>query len=243
MSKISYSYSMVSTYLRCPALFKMLYIDGIKPDEPPSLALHFGTALHCGLNSLLEGGDYSSFGIYWDSVNALNFAKGRHNWEDLRAMGEVFLSRFQKLHQPHYELISGENRLFSTLPSGIRCEGTADALVRYKGKATLMDFKTSATRYGDEKPRSSMQLALYAYLAEKEMGTKIDQVAFTVFIKTKEPTIQVQVMGLSREWLGSMISNFEHICADIEARVHFPKNFDTSMQYGRPCPACLGEKA
>ena len=101
MSKLSYSYSMVSTYLRCPALFEMLYIRQIKPDEPPSSALHFGTALHCGLNSILEGGESSSFEMYWESVKGLSFAKGRHDWDDLREMGGLLLDSFQRLHKPH----------------------------------------------------------------------------------------------------------------------------------------------
>lgn len=238
MSRLSYSYSMISTYLRCPALFKLLFIDKVKPIEDESLALHFGTALHCGLNSLLEGGDFSSFDIYWESVRELPFPKGRYSWADLQEMGNTFLSRFQRLHMPHYTFITGENRIYGATPQGIRVEGTMDALIQYKGKVTLMDFKTSSMRYGDSKAETSMQLALYAYLAETQLNVKIEQVGYTVFLKQKEPSIQVQLLPLTRPWLNGMIENIEHICKDIETKTIFPKNYDTHMQYGRACPAC-----
>lgn len=237
---MSYSFSMISTFLRCPALFKLLYVDKMVPQEPESAALHFGTAIHAGLNALLEGSESESvFKLYWDDVSPKILEKGRYSTEVLGQMGMTFLDRFKRLHLPHYKFVKGEERLYSALPSGTRVEGTMDALVMYKDKLTLMDFKTSSTRYPEGKPHISMQLALYTYLVEKCLGVVVEQIGYTVFVKAKDPTIQVQVVPLDRTWLDHMIANIDHICADMQSRSVFPRNYETALQYGRKCPACF----
>lgn len=240
MRNNSYSYSMLSTFLRCPALYKMQYIDKIPLGEEPSLALDFGTALHAALNASLEGADGDAvFDAYWGTLFNKVYPKGRHSSDDLKDMGTLFLDRFNRLHKCNYKLLRAEDRFYVTTPRGIKLEGTMDALVEYKGKITLMDFKTSATRYAPDRTKNSMQLALYTYLAEKTLNIKIEQIGYTVFLKQKDPSIQVILMDLDRGWLDKMINNIEDICHDINTRETFPKNYNSYFDYGRQCPACI----
>lgn len=235
MKKASFSYSELSSALSCNRMYQYLYIDKLQVEEPESLALHFGSALHAGLNAILEGSAGGAFAAYWDSVAAMEFNKDRHSHESLGEMGQLFLERFYRLHKPHYELIHGEDRLYANSPRGVKLEGTPDALVMYKGKLTLVDFKTSSQRYADGKVESSDQLRLYAYLLQENLNVKIEQIAYVVFIKTKEPSIQMQVMELDQEDLKLRIANIETLCLEIAAKNEYPQNFNSCLNYGRKC--------
>jgi RecB family exonuclease len=243
----SFSYSQLSAALTCQQLYKYLYVDKLKIEEPESYALHFGTAIHSAINALLEGTDgNAAFTAYWDSVANMAFQPGRYNHASLRDMGHIFIDRFAKLHLKHYEFIKGEERLYAETPGGIHIEGTADLLFRYKGKLTLVDFKTSSTRYQEGRAESSMQLALYAYLMQINLGIVIEQLAYVVFIKTKEPSIQMQLIDLDQGRLKEMILNIEKIAAPLVDLQNPTKNMNNCFSYGRRCTyweKCHGPKA
>lgn len=234
----SFSYSQLSTALSCQQLYTYLYIDKLKVEEKESLALHFGTALHSALNALLEGSDgNAAFTAYWDSVANMDFESGRHNHANLSDMGHIFIDRFQKLHLKNYKLLHGETRLFGSSPTGIQLEGTPDAIAEYKGKLSLIDFKTSSSRYQDGRVEASDQLRLYAYLAQQHYGIKIEQLVYVVFIKQKEPSIQVLVQDLNQDELIIRIFNIEVQCSQLQAalKMQVAKNHNACFNYGRRC--------
>lgn len=235
----SFSYSQLSAALSCQQLYKYLYVDKLVVPEKESFALHFGSALHAGLNALMEGTDgNATFNAYWDSVVDLDFESGRHDHANLRAMGDIFLDRFSKLHLKYYKFIKGEERLYATLPSGIKVEGTMDCLAEYKGKLSLIDFKTSSTRYPKEKVAASDQLRLYAYLAQKNLNVRIEQLVYVVFVKTKEPSIQVLAEDLNQEELTARIANIDGQCWQTQLSLDsglVTRNHNNCFSYGRKC--------
>ena len=232
----SYSYSMLSTALRCNRLYQYLYIDKLKPDEPESLSLHFGTAIHAGINSLLEGGDGAAYRAYWASVADKSFAIARHSYDDLGQMGDVFIDRFTRLHLKHLKAHSTETRLYHETDPTLKLEGTPDFVGDYKGKLSVLDFKTSATRYPDDKVTASDQLMLYAFLAQQSLNIKIEQLGYMVFIKTKEPSIQVQIIDLDQEELAHRIQNILLQCRQLsEQDQPMVQNHNACFDYGHKC--------
>ena len=110
-----------------------------------------------------------------------------------------------------------------------------DCLARYKGKLSLVDFKTSSQRYPDGKVEASDQLRLYAYLAQKNLNVKIEQLVYVVFIKTKEPSIQVLAQDLNQEELALRIANIDAQCQQIQGAVEVTRNHNACFNYGRRC--------
>jgi hypothetical protein len=47
--------SRFSLYDRCPQLYKLRYVDGIK--DPPTIDMEYGSAIHAGLEAMFSGGD------------------------------------------------------------------------------------------------------------------------------------------------------------------------------------------
>ncbi len=178
MSALSYSnYSLLRT---CGYKYKLKLVDGLQ--EPKAVAFEFGSAMHAGLRCVLETREVESaqdvFGAYWNSSQKdLDYAGERFKKEDLESMGNKFIANFFKKYGKEMSLITGENRLYAG-----SFEGTPDALVKWGGSNVLLDYKTSAYNYANEKTDVSLQLNLYAYLLE-ENGFKVDKLCYMVFCK------------------------------------------------------------
>lgn len=234
MSNLSYNYSGIKTAYECRQKFKYLYIDKLVPEGPESLALHFGTAVHAGIQGILESNSLMPFNVYWDSVAGMDFGRGRYDHRALGEMGVVLLERFERLHAKKFQIKQMETRLFGTLPGGIRCEGTPDFVGEFNGVPSIVDFKTASSRYDEGKLSASDQLLLYAYLAEQQIGYKPEQIVYIVFIKGKEPSIQTLCATIDTVLLARRIANIEAICKELDSISMFTQNFNSCFgTYGK----------
>jgi hypothetical protein len=241
----AFRYSALSTALRCNRLYQYLYVEKLKADEPESFSLHFGTALHCGINSLIEGENSDSFRAYWDSVKGLQFEKSRYGWDALGDMGEVFLDRFKRLHLKNFKKHTAEQKLATFSPGGVALEGTPDFIGEYMGVLSVVDFKTASSAYPEGRIQASDQLILYAYMAQKCLGIKPLRIVYIVFIKGKEPRIQTQVLDITEELIASRMANIEQHCQELAKKTTFPQNFNACFDYNRKCSffeKCHGPK-
>ncbi len=188
---IPLTYSNYSTLRSCGRRFKLQCIDLVP--QPRAVALEFGSAMHAGLHDVLVTHDIESaqdvFSAYWDtkSISGLNWDTERHKQAELKQMGLKFISNFYKKYGKDMQFVTGEKRLkspFWAAQTIDTIEGTPDALVIWNSKKVLLDFKTSAYNYLDEKLDSSLQLNLYAWLIEQNEGNHIvDDLSYVVFAK------------------------------------------------------------
>lgn len=187
----SFSYSALTTAYKCNQLYKYLFIDKLDPKKPKSGDMAFGTAIHLGVEAILTQGvdSVGLFDLYWNIEKTRGNRYGRYTWENLREQGHVFLTRFERLHAKKFVVMEMEQRLYGSL-SDIKIEGTPDFIGDYQGKKTIVDFKTSGTRYSKSKGRTSEQLFLYAELARQNYGFLAEQILYVVFIKGTNPSIQ-----------------------------------------------------
>lgn len=222
---MSHSYSSIDAAQKCLQYYKYVYIDKIKPEEKDSAALHFGTALHMGLEQVLLGNDYHSpFQIYWDTLKDKDLQYGRFDtWDNLAATGPLFLDRFKRLHAKKYEIFSLEKRLYTKLDK-FHVEGTPDFVGNYEGVPSVVDFKTSAYPYDRAKGECNEQMYFYAYLAQQALKYEAQQLVYVVFVKGKDPRIQVLKYPLTSEKLESMLVNVKAWIQDLSERTEFLKN-------------------
>lgn len=180
----SYSYSAYSALKRCGKFFENRYILGLPEPGPLSCNLAFGTAIHAGLNSCLNGDDGTGvFELHWDSYADKSLQYDRFDHLQLRTIGISFCEKFSKRYAPKMKWVCGEERIYGEF-NGIKIEGTPDAVVTWEGKLTLIDFKTTAYAYDKDKALCSLQLNLYALLLALAKNIVVDQIAYFPFVKT-----------------------------------------------------------
>lgn len=205
-----FRYSQIDSFLRCPAAWYKTYILG-EAETKKSSALEFGTALHLGIKTILEGEDgIWSFNMYWDSVRDLDMIYYRHGWDELRKLAvEKFLPNFERLHAKKFSDIKQEQQL--SMPIGEHTlQGTFDCLGMYEDELTLCDWKTSTAEYKRNKIEKNPQLYIYAALCKHTYGTLPTQIMYKTFVKS-EGRIQTMKLSLSEERLDKMMSNVANI--------------------------------
>jgi hypothetical protein len=211
----SFNYSALTTALRCNQLFKYLYVDKITPEGPDSGDMKFGTAIHMGVEGILMGGTgLEDFELFWDVEKSKDNKFGRYGWQELREQGLTLLSRFERLHAKKFNVYQMEQRLYGSI-GDIRVEGTPDFVGEFEGKKSIVDFKTSGTRYNKNKIKTAEQLMLYAHLAEQQLAYKAEQIVYVVFVKGSTPSIQCLSASLTRDSLNDILENVKRTALDL----------------------------
>lgn len=213
---------MLDAFLKCPAHMYKQYILG-EVDTKKSSALEFGTALHLGIKTILEGGDGEGmFNMYWDSLRDVDMIYYRYGWTELRDLAiQKFLPNFGKLHAKKFTDIKQEETLVMPILLGQPChptqtpnnhylQGTYDLLCQYEGQLTIVDWKTSSSEYKRNKIEKNPQLYIYAALCKHVYGTMPTQIMYKTFIKA-EGRIQTMKYELTEQRLSNMMKNVEHI--------------------------------
>jgi hypothetical protein len=239
-----FNYSSIDTAYRCYQKYKYIYVDKIVPERAEGGDLHFGSAMHAGLQDLLEGGDGTQvFSVYWDSLIGKDVAYGRYNHSDLSKMGPVFLERFKRLHLKHIKPHAIEQKLQGKLGE-FGMYGTPDVVGEFKGIPSIIDFKTSKYAYPNDKILVNEQMYLYAHLAKVALQYEAKQLVYLVFCK-QEMRIQTIEMQLDSDKLKVMLDNLELMCHDLTDRQAFPKNRNSCMMGEFKCEffsKCYGVK-
>lgn len=129
-----------------------------------------GTAMHDIYEKWLKGEDYKKGQM---PFNLMQF------------------SEMKRLLEPHIEIVYGtEMFLFS---DQLRSAGACDTLLRYKGKPTVGDFKTSK-RPKEEKDIESyfIQATAYSIMIQERFGFPVEQIMIAMTIDHEHPKIFIK---------------------------------------------------
>lgn len=226
-AKDAFWFSKLKVYRQCPYLYKLQFIDGIKLDSR-SLDTEFGTALNLGLDAIIkeEGDGQDIFEMYWETTPR-DLTRFRFDWETFAAMGPELLRKFREKEAKHYKPIIVGERLYGKVGKHL-FEGEPDFYGTYKGKLTVIDFKTSAKNYPAEKIISDEQMVGYAHLLEQNGHKPAEQTMYQVFKKDyKAPSLQNPIIfPLTDVRKCTILENIEHTCDEIVSRKVFTKNPD-----------------
>lgn len=226
-----FRYSNISTAYTCLKRFDLEINKGIKA-EKESPVMNFGTAMHLAIATYLETKDYDysldMLNTYWNSCSALDFTMERDGHATLMDKGKIFLDRFVRLQAKHYTPKFIETNINFMLMD-YSFTGTPDFIGEYKGIPSVVDFKTSASRYDKRKIVVNEQMYLYALAAEQTLNYKVEQLVYTVLIKNPEPSIQQIAIPLDREIMKRNIDNVAMMCKDLSSRTEFPGNKNSCL--------------
>lgn len=232
MLKNSISYSEYSAAGSC--LRKYMHMVEKTPMDLESGDMAFGTALHAGINAILEGDDGNAvFEALWlmDEDKPLKYS--RYKWEALGSMGVEFLRKFKKLQAKKYVIQIAEKRLYSTYKS-LRLEGTPDFIGTFEGIRSLRDFKTSAYSYPEEKIDTALQLYVYAYLAIQSEGFVPETLGYDVFNKGTG-SIQNMTWEFSEKKMYAYLDDMDMYVSLWSKQDAYPKNVGACVIGSNTC--------
>ncbi len=228
---MTYSYTQIAQYLRCPRSYRHRYLDGWREKETRA-AMLFGRCFERALESYFFGGDCSAelhreWGTFRDTP--FEYKKGE-TWDRMVHQGVHLLERFAqdnriRIPQPQENL---QLKVVRDLPNANQFVAYIDAIGELDGSSCLLDWKTTTSRYPDE-PAGLLtldpQLICYSWI------TGISDVALVVFVRKHHPEIQYLRTSISEEQrlefdrlVATTIGQIEAAQFPAHSGIRFPQN-------------------
>ena len=147
---MTYSFTQISQYLRCPRQYRYRYLDGWREKEDKA-AMMFGRCFENSLAAYFAGEDstaafFKEWRKYQDAP--LTYAKN-DSWDRLYHQGIHLLERFAqddrvRIERPKENL---QVKLTRSLPAGSQFVSYIDAIGELDGTKCIIDWKTTTCRY------------------------------------------------------------------------------------------------
>lgn len=213
------SYSSISKYVNCSANWKYKYLDKLPDPKTPNLIM--GSAFHGAIEEYLKSDKQADITELWRKSWADQMV-GTENVEWVEESPEETFNQGLRM-LTHKDVVQG---LAEIMPAKddlghmierkleLHVPGVPIPIIGYLDILTVngpADFKTSATRWSDDKATNEIQ-SLFYLAAMNQMGMHTYGWLFShyIFVKTKTPQFQklthrhtpTQLM-----WLFKMISN------------------------------------
>ena len=196
---MTFSYTQISHYLRCPRSYRYRYLDGWREKET-RIGLAFGRCFEKALGALFHQEDpgaafYQEWGVFRDT--SFEYKKGE-SWDRLVRQAVQLLERFVQqdrvqIHAPQQNL---QIKMVRSLSGGREFVAYLDAIGELDGQHCVIDWKTTTSRY-PEGPEGLLsldpQMVCYSWI------TGIPEVAFVVFVRKHQPEIQYLKATISDE--------------------------------------------
>jgi len=241
---MTFSYTQIAQYLRCPRSYRYRYLDGWREKETRA-SLVFGRCFERALAAFFQRQDsaavlFKEWGAHRDTQ--LEYSNGDH-WDRMVRQGVQLLERLaqhDRIRIPHPRR-NLQLKLVRSLPSGNNFVAYVDALGNLDGQRCLLEWKTTTARY-PEQPEGMLaldpQLICYSWMSG------IADVAVVAFVRKHMPEIQylkTVITDAQREEFNQLV---ESTVQQIEAGQFLPHSGIRFPQNGCvSCPQlghCLG---
>lgn len=244
---MTFSYSQISQFLRCPRSYRYRYLDGWREKESRA-ALCFGRAFEKALAAFFEHQDagavlFKEWGVYRDVP--LEYSHG-DDWDRLLRQGIALLGQFARdnrirVRQPKRNT---QKKILRKLSCGNDFIAYVDAVGNLDGTRRLLEWKTTSARYPDE-PQGltslDLQLVCYSWI------TGIPDVAIVAFVRKRVPEIQYLLATISEEQRQEFGQLVDATVGQIESArflahpgIRFPQNGCVSCAH---LGLCLGKSS
>jgi hypothetical protein len=235
MSK-TFRYSTISDFHKCQKYYELSHILGLSNGMDKLADLTYGTAIHLAVQDLFEGGNgHDVFEVSWDVAKGQGLEYGRLKHEDLAVLGKVHIEIFAAEHLKKFTALHLEKKLTAALgPHTL--SGTVDFVGTYKGRLSIVDWKTAGFPYDAYKIRHNQQMFGYTYLAQQNLRLFPEQMVYGVAVKDmKNPRWQFKTQDIVQSKVDSVLDEIKTVCDDISTRTKFHKNVTQCMGYKKPC--------
>ena len=207
-----YSYSALNTYVNtCQLMYYYRYVEKAESERTP-VALPFGSAFHSVLseqaqaaktgNLLTADQMTEAFAAYFQAncKDAANIVfKRDENIEDQIATAKRMFEVVNKEWLDYWNIQSVAEPFRIDMPGLSKpVIGELDMVIseqtpfddeNAKGSDTIVDFKTAARMWSDDRPAKDLQATVFSYAFEKTHGRR-PSFRFDVVTKAKTPTVK-----------------------------------------------------
>src|ERR1700722_15752297 len=233
--RMTYSFTQISQYLRCPRKNRYRYFAGWNEREDRA-SMIFGRCFENALAAYFREEDSTAaFFKEWREHQdaALQYAKN-DSWDRLYLQGIRLLERFAqddrvRICCPKKNL---QVKCTRSLPCGSEFVSYVDAIGELNGTRCILDWKTTASRY-PEQPDGLLsldpQLVCYSWM------TGIADVSLVVFVRKSRPQIQYLKTSIDAEQRREFGQLVETTVEQIEAGHFLPHS-----GIGFPPNGCVG---
>jgi hypothetical protein len=243
---MTYSYTQISQYLRCPRAYRHRYLDGWREKDSRAASI-FGRCFEKALAALLSNEDstavlFQEWGNYREAQ--IEFGTG-DDWDRMLRQGVMLLEKFAqdyrvKISRPKQDL---QVKLVRPLPNGNDFVAYIDGIGDLDGKRCLLEWKTTRARYAEE-PEGLValdpQMICYSWMSG------IPDVAMIVFVRKRVPEIQYLRASISDAQRHEFAEIVEATADQVEAGrflphtgIRFPQNGCVSCAH---LGLCLDDK-
>lgn len=233
------SHARVNRYLQCPEQYRLYYLERLRP-RVPSASLVFGNIVHQALAKLFlgQGDPVKSFLEMWTLLEQvpLDYSE-RSSWEKLMLCGERLLRKFLDEEMSRIGDVTAVEKPFEISITGLSSPfvGVIDLVADLNHTSTVVDFKTAASSYSGHEVMLADQLTAYR-LAEPA----VEQMAFCVLVKTKEPKIEWHTTRRTGQQLTEYLAKVGYVAGEIGTK-RFYKRPGTWCAWCDYLPVCLGD--
>ena len=244
---MTFSYSQISQFLRCPRSYRYRYLDGWR-EKDSRAALCFGRCFEKALAAFFEHADpgavlFKEWGAYREVP--LDYSHG-DDWERLLRQGIALLEQFARdnricIREPKLNL---QKKIVRSLSSGHEFLAYVDALGQLDGMQRLLEWKTTSARYPDQPEGLTsldLQLVCYSWI------TGISDVAIVAFVRKRVPEIQYLTASITEEQRQEFGQTVDATVGQIETAqfpphpgIRFPQNGCVSCAH---LGSCLGNES
>ncbi len=237
---MTYSFTQISHYLRCPRLYRYRYLDGWREKENRANAL-FGRCFEKALAAIFLGQDsaavwFTEWATYQQAQ--LEYTHG-DTWDRMFRQGIQLLETLAKedrlcIRQPRRNL---QLKLTRKLGGGNNFVSYIDAIGQLDGTRCLIEWKTTTSRYPEE-PTGLLaldpQLVCYSWIS------RIEEVALVAFVRKRMPEIQYLRATISEQQRQKFAQLVEETAARIEQSSFLPHSGIRFPQNGCTSCSCVG---
>ena len=237
---MTYSFTQLSQYLRCPRLYRYRYLDGWREKETRANAL-FGRCFEKALAAFFLRQDSTyvwskEWSVYREA--SLEYSKG-DSWDRMFHQGIQLLETLARhdrlrIRQPRRNL---QLKLTKKLARGNDFVAYVDAVGYLDGTRCLIDWKTTTSRYQEE-PEGLLsldpQLVCYSWVSG------IAEVALVAFIRKKVPEIQYLRATITDQQRQEFAQLAEETVTRIEGNSFLPHSGIRFPQNGCTSCSCVG---
>lgn len=252
------SVSQIKTYLRCPRMYALRYVQGEKPAFVP-VPLAFGSAIHAALAftyvSLERTGAIPKLeGIV--QVFKDSWANSSSGPVPVKIDGDDVMTDYieigaEMLAAFHGHVASSELPKVADVEKPFlvelrdpatgeiieeRLAGVIDLVVQGDDRDVIVEHKTSAKRYSEEQMQHDLQAAAYLY-AGRKLGLKDPAMRYQILLKTKMRSVQVADVTPATTANEDLLVTVVGILRAIEQRIFYPiRGWQCrSCPYAFPC--------
>ena len=247
------SYTQINTYLSCPLKYSFQYIEKIPwPFKPEALV--FGSAIHQSLEHFYTGRKEGRsvplkemLAIYdasWEKDvgdNEIRFKNGNTR-ESLMKNAEAMIETFLATVKPgevlaveqafSVDIINPETKEKLDVP----LEGRIDLIEQTRTGIAVIDHKTAAKKYDDERVANDLQLTAYSYVMSRQGHDPEDiTLRFDVLLKNGKCAFQTYATFRTPLDHQRLFKTAKSVINGIKAEAFYP-------QKSWMCNGCVFEK-